>query len=363
MRLAFRDRSSPPMPSPPSSSTCSRTTTSYSCRVRSASAKSSGDEVSVIFAVVGHGTEQLAGLQAGDTVDDARPARPRLQPQGRRQLHSCRRRTRRALANLRRAKLAEHDASFATAVFGYRNDHFAEEYVSRYADWSWSIDDAEGNVVDLLNKLEQGDDLKALRSQADHFLSCGPLPMMKAVADWAAERGIPAQLSMEQRMGCGYGTCVLCTIDTVDGRLKVCSDGPVFTREQLGWGSDDEAQTTSPRRAATTTSTCMSPVWKHHTKGGRSGMEESGRHRLRHLPVRRRPLVLRRQPARRRMHQGRLALTRGKAIPRRAPPNRRPRTSTPWACRIPASTITWPRTCPSSRPRARSSSQCRRTLR
>ena len=39
-----------------------------------------------------------------------------------------------------------------------------------------------------------------------------------------------------QRMGCGYGTCVLCTIDTVDGRLKVCSDGPVFSREQLGWG-------------------------------------------------------------------------------------------------------------------------------
>ena len=154
-----------------------------------------GDEVSVIFAVVGHGTEQLAGLQAGDTVDV-------LGPLGRG-------------FNLKEdanyilvggglgvppliyaaQKLAEHDASFATAVFGYRNDHFAEEYVSRYADWSWSIDDAEGN-----------------------------------------ERGIPAQLSMEQRMGCGYGTCVLCTIDTVDGRRKVCSDGPVFTREQLGWG-------------------------------------------------------------------------------------------------------------------------------
>lgn len=194
-----------------------------------------GDEVSVIFAVVGHGTEQLAGLQAGDTVDV-------LGPLGRG-------------FNLKEdanyilvggglgvppliyaaQKLAEHDASFATAVFGYRNDHFAEEYVSRYADWSWSIDDAEGNVVDLLNKLEQGDDLKAY-DRKPIILSCGPLPMMKAVADWAAERGIPAQLSMEQRMGCGYGTCVLCTIDTVDGRLKVCSDGPVFTREQLGWG-------------------------------------------------------------------------------------------------------------------------------
>ena len=174
-----------------------------------------GDEVSVIFAVVGHGTEQLAGLQAGDTVQEQNGC-----PLGRG-------------FNLKEdanyilvggglgvppliyaaQKLAEHDASFATAVFGYRNDHFAEEYVSRYADWSWSIDDRKPII-----------------------LSCGPLPMMKVVAAWAAERGIPAQLSMEQRMGCGYGTCVLCTIDTVDGRLKVCSDGPVFTREQLGWG-------------------------------------------------------------------------------------------------------------------------------
>ena len=193
------------------------------------------DLVSVIFAVVGKGTQEFSRLHAGDRIDV-------LGPLGRG-------------FNLKEdanyilvggglgvppliyaaQKLAEHDASFATAVFGYRNDHFAEEYVSRYADWSWSIDDAEGNVVDLLNKLEQGDDLKAYDRKLI-ILSCGPLPMMKAVADWAAERGIPAQLSMEQRMGCGYGTCVLCTIDTVDGRLKVCSDGPVFTREQLGWG-------------------------------------------------------------------------------------------------------------------------------
>ena len=68
------------------------------------------------------------------------------------------------------------------------------------------------------------------------MLACGPLPMMQAVAAWCAQRDLACQLSMEQRMGCGYGTCVLCTIDTVAGRLKVCSEGPVFTREQLGWG-------------------------------------------------------------------------------------------------------------------------------
>ena len=194
-----------------------------------------GDEVSVIFAVIGHGTEDLARLEAGDYVDV-------LGPLGRG-------------FNLKQdanyilvggglgvppliyaaQKLTEVDNSFATAVFGYRNEHFAEDYVSRYADWSWSIDESEGNVIDLLNRLEQEDDLKAF-DRKPVILSCGPLPMMKAVAEWAAKRSIPCQLSMEQRMGCGYGTCVLCTVDTVDGRLKVCSDGPVFTREQLGWG-------------------------------------------------------------------------------------------------------------------------------
>ena len=193
-----------------------------------------GDEVSVMFAVIGNGTEQLAQLKAGDSVDV-------LGPLG----HGF---DLRADANYllvggglgvppliyAAQRLAEVDASFATAVFGYRDRHFAEERISRFADWSWSIDNAEGNVVDLLDRLERDDDLHAF-DRKPVILTCGPLPMMKAVAHWAAERGIPCQISMEQRMGCGYGTCVLCTVDTVQGRLKVCSDGPVFTREQLGW--------------------------------------------------------------------------------------------------------------------------------
>ena len=68
------------------------------------------------------------------------------------------------------------------------------------------------------------------------ILPCGHLPMMQAVAASAVKRDMACQLSLEQRMGCGYGTCVLCTVATLDGRLKVCSAGPVFTRERLGWG-------------------------------------------------------------------------------------------------------------------------------
>ena len=99
-----------------------------------------GDEVSVIFAVVGHGTEQLAGLQAGDTVDVLGPLGRGFNLKEDANYILVGGGLRRAPANLRRAKARRTRRLLCHAVFGYRNDHFAEEYVSRYADWSWSID-------------------------------------------------------------------------------------------------------------------------------------------------------------------------------------------------------------------------------
>ncbi len=192
-----------------------------------------GDEVSLIFAVVGKGTAEFSELRAGDTIRVMGSSRQLLQHQGERELRAGGRRSRRAAAGARRAGHRRIGGSTSTAVFGYRNVRFGDGYVGRYADKTYSIDESEGNVVTLLDRIENelvNGELKPV------ILSCGPLPMMKAVAAWAAKRGIEAQLSLEQRMGCGYGTCVLCTVDTAEGRLKVCSDGPVFTREQLGWG-------------------------------------------------------------------------------------------------------------------------------
>lgn len=194
-----------------------------------------GDEVSVIFAVVGHGTEELSRLEPGQSVDV-------LGPLGRG--FNIKQDANYILVAgglgvppliLTAQKLAAAAGSRATAVFGYRNDHFGEEFVSRYTDRSYSIDEAEGNVIDLLNRLESNGELN-IDGLDSVILTCGPLPMMKAVSAWASERHMPTQVSMEQRMGCGYGTCVLCTVDTTEGRLKVCSDGPVFTNVQLGWG-------------------------------------------------------------------------------------------------------------------------------
>ena len=62
--------------------------------------------------------------------------------------------------------------------------------------------------------------------------ACGPLPMLKAIMN-ADDH--PAQLSFEERMGCGFGACMGCTCETTHGSKRVCKDGPVFTKEEIVW--------------------------------------------------------------------------------------------------------------------------------
>lgn len=67
-------------------------------------------------------------------------------------------------------------------------------------------------------------------------LACGPKPMLKSVAAVAAEFGVPCQVSMEERMGCGVGACLVCATPMKDGSMKhVCKDGPVFNAEEVDW--------------------------------------------------------------------------------------------------------------------------------
>ena len=52
--------------------------------------------------------------------------------------------------------------------------------------------------------------------------------MMRGVARLAKQKKLPCEVSFEKRMACGLGACLSCSIDTVDGRKKVCKDGPIF---------------------------------------------------------------------------------------------------------------------------------------
>ena len=65
--------------------------------------------------------------------------------------------------------------------------------------------------------------------------TCGPEPMMKAVAVKALKKGIFCEVSLENTMACGFGVCLCCVTDTINGHKCVCTDGPVFNINSLKW--------------------------------------------------------------------------------------------------------------------------------
>lgn len=74
-----------------------------------------------------------------------------------------------------------------------------------------------------------------LAEDFDQVCCCGPLPMMKAVAAIARERGIECEVSLENKMACGLGACLCCVEDTTSGNRCVCQEGPVFNIKELKW--------------------------------------------------------------------------------------------------------------------------------
>ncbi|MCQ2405816.1 MAG: dihydroorotate dehydrogenase electron transfer subunit, partial [Oscillospiraceae bacterium] len=67
----------------------------------------------------------------------------------------------------------------------------------------------------------------------DYFFTCGPEPMLKAV--YRATGEIKGQLSFEERMGCGFGACMGCSCETLTGYKRICKDGPVLMKEEIKW--------------------------------------------------------------------------------------------------------------------------------
>ena len=73
-------------------------------------------------------------------------------------------------------------------------------------------------------------------SKFSHFYTCGPEPMLRAVYDEIFKgAGISGQMSFEERMGCGFGACMGCSIRTADGYKRICKDGPVLRTEEILW--------------------------------------------------------------------------------------------------------------------------------
>jgi dihydroorotate dehydrogenase electron transfer subunit len=69
----------------------------------------------------------------------------------------------------------------------------------------------------------------------DAIYTCGPTPMMKAIANFASVNSVFCEVSLENTMACGFGACLCCVTDTTDGHLCVCTEGPVFNITKLKW--------------------------------------------------------------------------------------------------------------------------------
>ncbi len=96
-----------------------------------------------------------------------------------------------------------------------------------------------GSVIELLKRFLRATD-DARRTTVLYI--CGPTPMMAAAATWARQKGLPAQVSLEERMGCAMGCCLGCVVEistepaASHSRFqRVCTEGPVFPAEAILW--------------------------------------------------------------------------------------------------------------------------------
>ena len=91
----------------------------------------------------------------------------------------------------------------------------------------------QGRVSDVLPEMLE-------RTRSDVVYACGPMPMLRAVADIATAQGIPSQVAVEESMACGIGVCMTCVLpvvgrDGVTRMVRSCVEGPVFYGDSIRW--------------------------------------------------------------------------------------------------------------------------------
>lgn len=109
-----------------------------------------------------------------------------------------------------------------------------KEDVIRYEDLYAALVECHYSTVDgsYGTKGFVTDVIREKNLSADYFYACGPMPMLKAICNTLE---IPGEVSLESRMGCGFGICMCCSVECKDGAKRICKDGPVFRKEELIW--------------------------------------------------------------------------------------------------------------------------------
>lgn len=122
-------------------------------------------------------------------------------------------------------------AASKDVILGYRSSElFLAEDLKKYANVHIATEDGSAGVKgNVINVIEE----KGLF--ADIIFACGPMPMLRAIKAYAEVKGIPAYISLEERMACGVGACLGCIVKTREkdphshvNNSRICTDGPVY---------------------------------------------------------------------------------------------------------------------------------------
>lgn len=133
------------------------------------------------------------------------------------------------------AKAVEGAAS-VDVIVGYRDrELFLAEDLARYAPVHIATEDGSvGTKGNVMNVIEEE------KLEVDVIFACGPMPMLRAVKQYAAQKGIEAYISLEERMACGVGACLGCVVRTREtdhhshvNNARICTDGPVYAAEDV----------------------------------------------------------------------------------------------------------------------------------
>ena len=186
------------------------------------------DSVTIIYKIVGKGTEVMAKMSAGEKLDvltglgngydlSKSGDRPVLLGGGAGvppMYMLCR--------------LLIEEGKKPSVILGFNTKDevfFEEEFKTLGADVTVTTADGsfglKGFVTDAMKEMDY-----------TYFYTCGPEPMLKAIDKTAVTSG---QLSFEERMGCGFGACMGCSCKTKYGNKRICKDGPVLEREEIIW--------------------------------------------------------------------------------------------------------------------------------
>ena len=119
-------------------------------------------------------------------------------------------------------------------ITGFRNASLVilQEDLAAQGETLLCTDDGTAGVKGFVTDL-----LRAHIAEVDEVCACGPTPMLKAVAAVCKEHGKPCQVSLEERMGCGVGACLVCAVKVRKNGKEimqhVCKNGPVFNAEEV----------------------------------------------------------------------------------------------------------------------------------